>query len=262
MPVKLAKISGKLSGILFFISLSIGRSLDFIPLKYRFIFEVISISICLIAQFFWLISNVFQPDPKPSPLEQCYELMGIKNQYIASALLGILASILFYIAIPYTSVLIASGWLYFIANSIWTSAEYKKLKDPPNCDKNFSIEEQRPYTIYSIGTTLMSLSTAITLTIIIANPAIMATTLAISTIIGFILGASSAAFWLDSKFSDNSEESYSRMSSKLGVNKTPELIATATTSPSLFINNTPRSSEEELIEIKDDQQEIYPSLTL
>lgn len=196
------------------------------------IFKLISLGFNLIACCIWFLASHFHPGHELKH-EKWYGFAPFKIQYLISATLGILGSVIGLCAIFFPFLIIPSVWLFFCSNVIWSMGEYHKFKSPPLEDPLYSHRYQKTYFSYAITMTAIGFTTALATSLIVIFPPIAMLVLIVATTISIGLGLLAAQYWLEFNLgfhpkTNAKKDSYHQMQEVLGVKKTS------------LMDNTPR----------------------
>lgn len=194
-----AKRLDKTSGIFFFLGF-VAHKLTYIPVVLvSMTSNILSVALYLIGYILWLIACQIYPDYPALP-KHWYAFTQFKNQYKASAILGILAFILGTVGIFFPLCLLPAAWLLALSNIIWCIGEYHKKNHPPRYDPGYSNAHQSLYLAYTITTTSIAIVAAIAATIAFVFPPTTLITLLVSGIVSLFLGALAFNLWVEFSF--------------------------------------------------------------
>lgn len=218
----------KASGILFFSGFLLSK-LQYVPFPLASaLFRFISLGAYFLAYSSWSIACLLHPDHKKHN-QEWYGFAQIKEQFLFSSFLGLLATILSVAAVFVPLLSPAAAWLFLIANALWVTGEYHKWKNPPQ-NNSFSSEEQRNekqknYVYYAMTTCAISLVAAVSATLIIVFPPLVIPITFFSFLVYVGLGSRAIEFLFNSITPENEptiEESYKKMDEPLGLSISPE----------------------------------------
>ena len=113
------------------------------------------------------IGSLFYDKNHPKKKDSWYGFAEFKQQNQASALLGLIATVLCVI-VP--TLLIPIAWLFTISNAFWAIGAHHKKKMPDTDDANYSSAKQRVFGYLTIAVTLLSLFTALEATALFFFP--------------------------------------------------------------------------------------------
>lgn len=212
-----------LSGYAFFLALLMIRLRDIPNKTFSAIITIVSLSTYLIGYSLWYIASLFYRSDRPK-FDSWYDLTSLKSKFQASALIGVIATILS-LAIP--SLFIPTAWLFFISNIIWVIGEHHRLKDPPDDrPRSYSTARQMDYSQYTKVVCSVSFITAIAATSAIVFPMAAPTIILVSSIVGTGLTILTVAMWARTAFGDYTSDrkraktSHEKMSATLGSRST------------------------------------------
>lgn len=209
----------------FFLLGFIASKIQYLPLAFiSSIINLVALGFYFAAYGLWFISSHFQPSQKEKNNEW-YGFAQFKEQYLYAATIGLIASTISMMAFFFPVLLPPAAWLFFCSNMVWSIGEYHKLNNPPETDENYSHSYQKSSLSYSITMTAITLTTAISATLIFLFPPITISVIIASTITCMGLGILAAEYWLDYTFGDHKKtsvinHSYNHMQESLGPAQT------------------------------------------
>lgn len=185
---------------------------------------IASLAAGLLGYAFWSIASADYPAHKRHE-HQWYGFAEYKQQHLASAIIGILASALCIAGLFIPVLYPLATYLYLASNLFWCISEYHRLKNPPIDDPQYSSSYQKSYVNYTIAMTAIGLNTAIAATLVFLFPLITVPVMITTTIITIGLSALSAEFWFDFNYGDHEKNgsppppnsSYQNINNELGV---------------------------------------------
>jgi hypothetical protein len=221
----LAKKLEKASGLLFFAGFFLSKFQYVSFMELSAIFRVVSLAMYFMAYGLWFTANLLHPDHK-TQRNKWYGFAQIKEQFLFSSFIGLVATLLSLAAIALPVLLPPAAILFLIGNVLWTIGEYHKLKNRPHNDPQFSHTRQRDYLTYAMTTTTISLISAVAAILIFAFPPITIPVTIFSVLLSVGLGLFAFEFFLKSNFGKHKTtpvlDSYSQMTENLGPSLTPE----------------------------------------
>lgn len=229
-----APILDRISGYFFLMGL-ITSKLKKIPIfVLSCCLNAASLATYLIGYMTWYLAALFYPN-HPRKQESWYGFAKPKHQFQASALLGIIATILCIISPP---LIIPATWLYFVSNFLWTMGVYHKNAKPPLQDEKYSSAKQNVYFQYTVFVTVASAIAAIAATAVILYPSAAIYIATYSSIIA--TGLTIAALLYLAKYTfchfptDTIRHTYDILSNHLSI--APNHVKQLTDSPGLELN--------------------------
>lgn len=184
------------------------------------ILNALSITFNLLGYLVWCLATFMHPEQKPHQYEW-YGFAQFKEQHRMAAVLGILGSVLSFVAIAYPVFLIPAVWLFLGSNIFWTISEYHKYKNPAIQDPDYSHKKQKNFLYYAGTMTAIGFVTALATTLSICFPITSLFVLIASGLICTGLGVLSFEYWLKCAMITNenngTSESYRQMSSPLSL---------------------------------------------
>jgi glucan phosphoethanolaminetransferase (alkaline phosphatase superfamily) len=221
----IAKKLEKASGLLFFAGFFLSK-FQYVPfMELSAIFRFVSLGMYLLAYGLWFTANLLHPDHKVHQ-NKWYGFAQIKEQFLFSSFIGLVATLLSVAAIALPVLLPPAAILFLIGNVLWTIGEYHKLKNPLHNDPQFSHTRQRDYLSYAMTTTTISLISAIAAILIFAFPPITIPVTIFSVLLCVGLGVFAFEFYLKSNFGEHKTtpvtNSYNQMTEDLGPSLAPK----------------------------------------
>ncbi len=159
-----AILDGLVSGL--FITGFAASKLKDIP-AVGLIFTLISLCAYLIGYLLWNIATRLYPN-HPRKANHWFGFAQFKQQYELASLLGLVACIM---CLTNPGLLVVPAlWIFVLSNTLWSIAEYHKLKHPPSHNPNFSSKQQALYLRYVLLMTAVCALSAICATAAFINP--------------------------------------------------------------------------------------------
>lgn len=222
----------KASGYAFFSGSLLGK-IRFLPLLIPLLVlpnivitaaAIASLTAGLIGYAFWSIASSDYPAHKKHEHEW-YGFAEYKQQHLASALFGILASVLCITGLFIPILYPLATCFYLASNLFWCISEYHRLKNPPLDDPEYSSSYQESYVNYTISMTAIGLNTTVAAIVSFFFPLIIVPLMITTTIITMGLSVLATEFWLDCNLGDHQENalspppysSYERINNELGL---------------------------------------------
>lgn len=219
------------SGIIFFLGI-LSSKLAYIPIAMvSGIGYLLSLCFYLLGYLLWVFASHFYPE-HPRLKNHWSGFVQFKEQSKVSACVGGIAVIFAFLTFLFPWAIVPSIWLFFISNLIWSVSHYHKLKNPHPEENIFSKENQSTFLKYTVVNTVISLITAVCLTVSFFYPPVAPILLIISTGFGLALTIASMSYFLHYHVSINMAtrkegKNYLQISRDLSKDLSPRAAARA-----------------------------------
>lgn len=183
----------------------------------------LSLGIFLLAYGLTMTASTLEPD-EIEYQDQWYDFAQIKEQFIFSSSIGLVATIVSIVALFVPAMLPLAAWLFLLGNTIWAVGEYHKLNNPPAHSTNFSYQTQNTNVAYALTSTASSLVSAIATTLILLFPAIALPITVLSVLLGLSLAVCTFNIWLNAQCRqpETLTSSYLHMNSQMKPSLAPQ----------------------------------------
>lgn len=198
----IAKKFDAMSGNLFIFGMVSGH-IDIIdlPPPGPIAIQMISMIAYLIGYGLWFAASLLHHEYARAP-DSWLGFTSFREQYQVSAIIGITASIIWFF---FPAIIVPAAWLFLLSNLIWCISEHHKHVNPP---PEYNTPDTKPHFVigqslycnYTTIVTIVSLVTALALTLSVIFPPAAGTILLISGVVGGIGTVISFAFLLKSYY--------------------------------------------------------------